>query len=144
MDNRSFQTDDDRTVRFRERKRLAFLGLPWTFTVYTITDSYLNIKRGFFKTTEDDCYMYRIQDVRLTRTLGERMFGTGTLVCYTGDVTDQKLELVHIRHSKEIKEFLLRASEESRLKRRTVSMQHIDAMHPGMDPDGFVDPGDSF
>ena len=52
--NHAFQDEEDRVVRFRERKRLAFFGLPWTFTVYTITNSVLRRKQGFFKTVEDD------------------------------------------------------------------------------------------
>ncbi|MBQ4293744.1 MAG: PH domain-containing protein [Lachnospiraceae bacterium] len=125
--NHAFQDEEDRVVRFRERKRLAFFGLPWTFTVYTITNSVLRRKQGFFKTVEDDCYLYRIQDVRLTRTLGERMFGTGTVICYSGDPSDPELRLIHVKHSREIKDFILSASEQCRIKRRTVSMQHIDA-----------------
>ena len=63
--------------------------------------------------------MYKVQDVRLTRSLMEKMFKLGTVICYTGDTTDPTLELQHIKHSKEIKEYLIQASEEARLRRRT-------------------------
>ena len=65
--------------------------------------------------------------MKLTATLPERMFGLGTITCYTGDVTNKELQFVHIRRAKEIKDYLLRASEEARLKRRTVNMQNIGA-----------------
>ena len=32
----------------RERKRWAFLGIPWTFTVYTLKEKKLVIDRGLF------------------------------------------------------------------------------------------------
>ena len=85
-----------------ERKRILFFGLPWTFTRYTLTDNLVTVSSGLLKTTEDDCYMYKIQDVRLTISFAERLFGLGTVVCYTGDVTHPELKLIHIRHAKEI------------------------------------------
>ncbi|MDR2889470.1 MAG: PH domain-containing protein [Lachnospiraceae bacterium] len=107
-------------MEYTERKRLLFLGLPWTFTVYTITDEMLNIRRGLLKVIEDDCYMYKVQDVKLEATLIERIFKLGTVVCYTGDATHMELRLTHIRRSKEIKNYILEASEKARIKRRTL------------------------
>lgn len=115
-------------IRFRERKRLLFFGLPWTFTVYTMTDSVLTVNQGLFNTVENDCYMYKIQDVKLTQSLWEKIFGLGTIVCYTGDTTDAVFSLVHIRHYREVKAFLLKTSEASRIKRRTLNMQDISAL----------------
>lgn len=112
-------------VEFVERKRWLFLGLPFTFTKYMIREDMLTIAAGFFKTVENDCYMYKIQDVEHSATLVEKMFGLGTVTCYTGDTTHPKLILLHIKNSKVIKEFILRQSEEARLKRRTVNMLDI-------------------
>lgn len=124
-------------VRHRERKRLLFFGLPWTFTVYTITDAVLTIKRGLLNTTEDDCYMYKIQDVKLTQSLLERVFGLGTITCFTGDATDPNLVLLHIKNSRDIKSFLLKASEAARIKRRTLNVQDIGAEN--LDSEDFPD-----
>lgn len=124
---------DENQVQFQERKRLLFFGLPWTFTKYTITPSTITIDKGLLKTEEDDCYMYKVQDVKLTQTLIEKMFKLGSIICYTGDVTDSELQLVHIKHSKEIKNYLLKASETARLKRRTLNTLDIGAMAEEMD-----------
>lgn len=131
--------DNDDTVMFTERKRLLFFGLPWTFTKYTITPSLLTTDRGLLNTVEDDCYMYKIQDVKLTTSLIERIFGLSTIICYTADVTDSQLSLVHIKHGKEIKAYLLKASEAARLKRRTLSTMDISARGVDLDSDGIPD-----
>lgn len=110
---------------FVERKRWLFFGLPFTFTKYTIKEDRITIQSGLFKTVENDCYMYKVQDVQHTATLIEKIFKLGTIVCFTGDTTHPKLILQHVKHSKEIKEFILLESEEARLKRRTVNMLDI-------------------
>ena len=112
-------------IQYQERKRLLFFGLPWTFTKYTITEDMLTIDEGLFTVEENDYYMYKVQDVKLTASVMERIFGLGTITCYTGDVTNKELKLIHIKHAKEIKGYLLKASEEARLKRRTLHTQDI-------------------
>ena len=123
-DNRK---DNNEEIMYKERKRLLFFGLQWTFTKYTITPSVLTIDEGLLKTTENDCYMYKIQDVRLTQTIGEKIFGLGSIECFSGDVTHPDLKLIHIKHAKEIKNYILDASEEARMRRRTVNTIDIGA-----------------
>lgn len=115
----------DPDISFVERKRWLFLGLPFTFTKYIVKDDMLTINQGFFKKVENDCYMYKIQDVEHTASLMERMFGLGTINCFTGDTTHPQLKLVHIKNSKAIKNFILEASEKARMKRRTLNTLDI-------------------
>ncbi len=114
-------------MEFIERKRWVFLGLPFTFTKYTIKEDMITIDTGFFKTVENDCYMYKVQDVEHVASIWEKLFKLGTVICYTGDTTHSKLVLEHIRNSKVIKDFILKESEEARLKRRTVNMLDISS-----------------
>ena len=116
-------------MNYKEKKRSMFFGLPWTFTSYTITDEIITVDAGLLNKQENDCYMYKVIDVRLESSLLERIFGLGTVHCFTGDVTDQDLKLLHIRHAKEIKDFILKQSEQERMKRKTLNMQHLDDNH---------------
>ena len=113
-------------MSFAERKRTLFFGLPFSFTKYNVTEEKINIKSGFLSVVEDDAFMYKIQDVRLKKSFFERIFGLGTIVCYTGDITHPELQLVHVKHSEEIKDFVMKASEEARIKRRTLHTMEID------------------
>ncbi len=111
---------------YRERKRSLFFGLPLSFTTYQIEEEKITRKKGLLRTIEDDTLMYRIQDVKLITGLFERIFRLGTVVCYSSDVTDARLELTHIRRAKEIKEYILKTSEQERRKIRTLHTMDID------------------
>lgn len=119
------------SVEFVEKKRWLFLGLPFTFTRYMIKEDMITVDTGVFTKVENDCYMYKVQDVEHTASIWERMVGLGTIVCYTGDTTHPQLLIEHIRNSKQIKEFILKESEEARLKRRTVNMLDIGSGEAG-------------
>lgn len=112
-------------MEYVERKRWVFFGLPFTFTKYTVKEDMITIDEGLLKTIENDCFMYKVQDVTHSASLAEKIFGLGTVTCYTGDTTHPQLVLQHIKHSKEVKEYILKQSEEARLKRRTVNMLDI-------------------
>lgn len=112
-------------IAYQEKKRILFFGLPWTFTKYTIGKEMVTINTGLLKTEENYCYMYKVQDVKMTTTLMERIFGLATIICYTGDVTHPQIAMVHIKHAKEVKDFILQASEEERQKRRTMNTLDI-------------------
>ncbi len=112
-------------MEYKERKRWLFFGLPFTFTKYMIREDMITVDTGLFKTVENDCYMYKVQDVQHSASLLEKMFKLGTVICYTGDTTHPQLYLSHIKNSKAIKEFILEQSEKARLKRRTVNMLDI-------------------
>ena len=119
------------SIEFVEKKRWLFLGLPFTFTKYVIKEDMITVDTGVFTKVENDCYMYKVQDVEHTASIWERMVGLGTIVCYTGDTTHPKLLIEHIRNSKAIKEIILKESEEARLKRRTVNMLDIGSGEMG-------------
>ena len=114
-------------MEYIERKRLLFFGLPCTFTKYTIRGEMITINTWLLSTKENDCYMNKVQNVELSASLGERIFGMGTIICYTGDTTNPKLYIEHVRNAKAIKDFILEASEEARMKRRTMNTLSIDA-----------------
>ena len=114
-------------MEFRERKRWVFFVLPFTFTIYTVKEEVLTVDTGFLSKEENDCYMYKVQDVTLKTSLLERIFGLGTIICYTGDTTNPQLVMAHIKNARAIKDFILEQSEIARRKRRTMNTLDIGA-----------------
>ena len=112
-------------MSYQEKKRTLFFGLPWTFTTYTVTEELITVNNGFLRKTENDCYLYKVIDVRLETSLMERILGLGTIHCFGGDVTHPDLVIRHVKHAKEIKAYILHYSEDQRMKRKTLNTQDI-------------------
>ena len=125
-------------MEFKERKRTLFFGLPLSFTVYTVKEDVITIDKGFFNKLENDCFMYKVQDVTLKRTLIERIFGLGTVICYTSDVTSKELVMKHIKNSSQIKQFILQNSEEQKLKRKVLNTMNIGVDDSDIESEDFT------
>ena len=48
---------------WKDRKR-TFLGLPWSFTRYELTEEKLIIETGLFGRKEEEIRLYRIMDIK--------------------------------------------------------------------------------
>ena len=112
-------------IVWRDRKRTKFLGLPWTFTVYRLTKDRLLIKRGFFTTTEDEVRLYRIMDLSLKRTLIQKIFGTGSILCHSSDKTMGDFEIINIKNSNYVKNLLSDFIEKERMEKRVSNREFI-------------------
>ncbi len=123
-----------KTYLWQGRKR-NFLGLPWSFTKYSLDEEKLYINKGFFTSTEDEVRLYRITDVTLRRTLWQKIFALGTIHCDSSDVTQMNFDIRNIRHAKEVKNMLSKLVDESRLRNRVYTSESVSGrphMHEGM------------
>lgn len=76
---------------WKDRKR--HFGLPLSFTRYSLSEDRLFCETGFFNIKSDEVLLYRVRDLQLNMTLGQRIFGVGT-VCVVS--SDKSLSLIHI------------------------------------------------
>ena len=127
--------DQNETI-WKDRKRVIF-GLPWSFTKYSMTPDRLFIEKGLVQTTEDEVRLYRILDIRLIRSLGQKMFGLGTIQISSSDKTMKNFELKNIKNSKYVKELLSEMVEKQRVEKRVVNREVMGGPGPG--PDAFDD-----
>ena len=110
-------------IIWKDRKRTIF-GLPLSFTVYTLTGEKILIDTGFLNQKQDEIMLFRITDITLTRTLGQRIFGLGTVHCCSEDKTSPEFDLKNIKNSSEVKELLssevFRERKENRVSSREI------------------------
>ncbi len=94
----------------------CILGMPITFTRYILTDTTLYTKIGFINIREDEVELYRIFDKKISFTLGQRIFGCGTIDLVSKDIDTPEKKLVSIKKPREVKKILDAVVKEQRDK----------------------------
>lgn len=120
---------------WKDRKR-TFLGLPWSFTKYALTEERLFIERGFLNKQEDEIRLYRIMDVSLSRSFGQRIVGVGTIHCCSADKTMGDFDIISVKKPRDVKEQLSELIEQQRDAKRVTNREF---MHDHHDDDDFDD-----
>ena len=108
---------DKTTYVWKDRKRIIF-GLPWSFTVYKLTEEKLFVETGFFSKKEEEIRLYRVMDLTLKRPFGQRLWGLGTIHCCTADKSTPEFDILKIKKSKQVKDMISDMVEKQREEKR--------------------------
>ena len=120
------------------------LGLPLSFTRYALSEDRLFLEKGLLNTKYDEILLYRVRDISLNITLGQRLFGVGTITVQSSDKSLPILELKNIKRPREVKELLHQTVEELKIARRMRVGETIYT-HDGYDDhDDLIDHDDFF
>ncbi|MCI8304952.1 MAG: PH domain-containing protein [Lawsonibacter sp.] len=101
---------------WKDRKR--HLGLPLSFTRYSLSEDRLFCEVGLFNLKQDEVLLYRVRDLQLNMSLGQRIFGVGTICVVSSDKSIPHLDLKNVKHPREVKELIHKNVEEAKNKRR--------------------------
>jgi len=101
---------------WKDRKRV--LGLPLSFTRYRLSEDRLFCETGFLNIKSDEVLLYRVRDLQLTISLGQRIFGVGTVCVVSSDKSIPHLELKNVKDPRAVKELIHRNVEAAKDKRR--------------------------
>ena len=127
---------------WKDRKRR--LGLPLSFTRYRLSEDRLFCETGFFNLKSDEVLLYRVRDLQLTMSLGQRIFGVGTVSVVSSDKSIPHLDLKNVKRPREVKELIHRHVETAKDKRRMRTTELVGSegdggLHDVEDPEDELD-----
>ena len=108
-------------ILWKDRKR--HLGMPLSFTKYSIENDRLYVEKGFFKSETNEILLYRILDIKTTRSFGQKIFGVGTITLYSADANNKVIELKNIKKPKETHHLISDIVEKERIERKIVGKE---------------------
>jgi len=120
----------DEEILWKDRKR--YLGLPISFTVYSLDNNRLYLKRGFLNSVIDELLLYRVLDVKMSRSLGQKIFGVGTILLSTADQSNPSLIIKNIRHPDRTRKLLSNIVERERNEKRIMGKEMYGASGMGI------------
>lgn len=107
-----------KSIEYLWKDRRRRLGLPLSFTRYSLSEDRLFCETGLLNLRADEVLLYRVRDLELTMTLGQRIFGVGTVCVVSSDKSIPHLDLKNVKNPREVKELIHRNVEAAKDKRR--------------------------
>lgn len=103
------QEDNTEELLWTDRKR--YLGMPISFTKYSLTNERLIQKTGLFNTDTNELLLYRIMDIEMTQKFSQKLFNVGTITLHASDRSTPTLELINVKKPEDVKRYLSRLIE---------------------------------
>ena len=86
------------SIQYLWKDRKRFLGMPLSFTRYRLSEDRLFCEKGFLNIRADEVLLYRVRDLQLNMSLGQRIFGVGTICVVSSDKSVPHLDLKNVKH----------------------------------------------
>ncbi|MDE5861541.1 MAG: PH domain-containing protein [Ruminococcus sp.] len=87
-------------------KKRTFLGLPWSFTRYFLTETKIITRKGFFNIEEDELEIYKIDDKKLSFPFGQRLCGCGTVIIQSRDCDTPVKEIKCVKNARKVSDMI--------------------------------------
>ena len=123
-------------ILWHDRKR--YFGLPISFTKYSLSEDRLFVETGLLNLEQNEVRLYRILDLQLKRSLGQRIFGVGSIIVTSSDKSLGKFEIRNVKDSANVKEMLSVQVEQQREAKRVVGREFMGG-EDAMDDDDLHD-----
>ena len=124
-------------IEYLWKDRRRRLGMPLSFTKYSLSEDRLFCEKGLLNLKADEVLLYRVQDLELTISLGQRIFGVGTVCVHSSDKTSPHLDLKNVKKPREVKELIHQNVEEAKNRRRMRAMEVMGGGGPAYHDDDF-------
>ena len=108
---------------WNDRKR--HFGLPLSFTRYRLSEDRIFCEKGLLNLHEEEILLYRVRDLELRMSLGQRIFGVGSVIVHSSEKPIPTLELKNIKIPREVKELVFRQVEDCKEQRRMRTMEFV-------------------
>ena len=99
-----------------DRKR--YFGLPLSFTKYAISEDRLFQTTGFLNLKFEEILLYRIRDLALSCSFGQRIFGVGSITVTSSDKSRPVLVIHNVKNPAAVKELIHEQVEDMKIRRR--------------------------
>jgi uncharacterized membrane protein YdbT with pleckstrin-like domain len=96
----------------------AWKWLELKCRVYEVTTERIRVSRGIFSKRTEEMELYRVKDLTLIEPFFFRLFGLGSVIITTNDVSTPMLTIHAVKRVKELREDLRQAVELCRDKKR--------------------------
>jgi uncharacterized membrane protein YdbT with pleckstrin-like domain len=90
-----------------------------------MSEDRLFVETGFFNLEQNEVRLYRILDLQLKRSLGQRIFGVGSIIVSSSDKSLGTFEIRNVKNSANVKEMLSVQVEQQREAKRVYTRENM-------------------
>ncbi len=100
---------EDTKIIWTDKKR--YFGMPISFTRYSLVEKEgswikLFLDAGFLSTRHEEVLVYRIFDISVRQTLGDKIFNVGSLYLYCKDESMEYFNIIRVKNPFKVRDII--------------------------------------